>query len=180
MNLRVLYFIALLSFLSCATKDNGELERLQAQLATYQENEVEVQKIKEGMIQYLDDWSAENWEELLRKNMPNNDAFFERHKKFRETHQNLKYEILHYVGTIEQGMMWLEVSTIHGGSGGLHNDVLRGIEPSGKPIVWEEVWYYGDRKEKGGWKTWDIVSRDLDKMKSAGITCLPDDFFEEG
>ena len=172
-------FVLLIFIIACSSTEQEDIKLLKARLTQLEADQEFITKKKKDMQQYLKDVMNPDWKVVLQKYMPASHPFFESHAKFRETHHNLSFKIKYYVGSPDQGMMWLEVKSRHGGSGEGERDVLRDISPSGTPITWEEVWYFGDPKDNGGWNTWDLLVRDLDKMKSAKIECLPADFFKE-
>ncbi len=174
-------FAMLLILGSCTSKNNNneELEKLKQQLTQYEEKEQLEKETKIFIQKYLDDLEDSNWVELITQRHPDNPdhlAFVERHKKFRNTYHEYKTRILHSAFDGNEGIVWLEVSTRHGGKASNPKDILYGLEPTGKKVIWQEAWFYNMKNNQFGGK-WSFLGGDLIKMKSVGINCVPDEYF---
>ena len=93
------------------------------------------------------------------------------HQEFRDAYANYKAEIKNIVVEGNEVMAWLEISAKWVGN--YQFDDLKEAKPTGKPISWDEIWYFNvvDGKLGGNWQ---LMADGVGRMKSAGVKCLPE------
>lgn len=118
--------------------------------------------------------NAPDWKNRLGKYWSNSsyNDFVLSHEKFRQAYKNYKVTIKHLVVTGRDGIMWARVSAVH--SGKTDSDIARGMEATGKPVEWEEAWYFEVINGKQGNK-WDLLKDELSIMRHLDIKCIPQD-----
>lgn len=128
---------------------------------------------------YLSDLNSPDWENILfekywrgSSNEDNYESFVSDHKKFRKAYTNYNNKIKYIVTNDNEGIVWLRVSAVH--TSKYDADITRETEETGKPVAWDEIWYYQVVDGKLG-GNFELISDELSKLRHLGIKCLPDE-----
>lgn len=94
------------------------------------------------------------------------------HKKFRDAYADYNASIYQIVVEGNFVMAWMVITAKYVGN--FPHDVLKDTEPTGQAVYWPEIWHFNVVEGKLG-DTWNMFGNGVDKMKSAGVKCLPED-----
>ena len=102
--------------------------------------------LKEFALKYINDLTAENWEEIVVDKYGWKDIKV--HKEFREAFTDYKVEVIHIVTNDAEGIIWGKVTAKHMME--FPHGELKGLPPTGKEVSWLE-WRLQERREYEVW-----------------------------
>lgn len=135
--------------------------------------ESETTDLKQWLRTYLDACESDDWLEQLKPYQVDGvfDPDFQKSfANFRDTYENIQWEIKHIVVEGDEVMAWLSLKGKHVKKSQMGID--KDADPTGKLIEWDEVWFFNVTNEMFGEK-WDFIQDNITKMKQMGIDCLP-------
>jgi hypothetical protein len=172
---KLTFVFAFFFLLGCNQETNQvqQVEEIQAQLDQLNQSS-ELEKSTRNLVESsIEDLNSSDWKIKIGKYWPNDD--FERfavvHQKFRDAYTDYKMTIKHLTIDGNQGIMWGRVSAIH--SAKFDMDVTKETEATGKPVEWDEVWYFEIVDGKYDDK-FESTINEISKMRHLGIKCLPE------
>lgn len=133
----------------------------------YAQTETDLKQWTEAYIKAI---SSPDWAEKMIAFGWTTD-FIPEHKIFRDAYTDYKPNIKFIFVEGNEVMVWLVITAKHVAQ--FPHDELKDSEPKGQLIIWNEVWYFDVIDGKLGDK-WEMLVNGIDKMKSAGVKCLPD------
>lgn len=126
--------------------------------------------LKNWTVEYTQALSSPGWAEKMGS-FGWDDDFILEHKEFRDAYADFKASIKFIMIENNDVMVWLIITAKHVGY--FPHDELKDTDPSGKTILWNEIWHFDVINSKLG-NNWDMLVNGVDKMHSAGVKCLPD------
>lgn len=173
---KLLFALAFLAMGSCKQQNLAEHEAMQAELAQFEEQSSEEQKVREYAEAYVNAMNSPDWKTEMRKYLkegPEADAFLEgEYTKFRNSFPNAKTTIKHIALDGNECILWLEETANFAAPFSVENsdygdNVLNGIEAKNQKLTWNEVWYFDVVDGKFGGK-WDFLKDNYAVLKGLG------------
>jgi len=132
--------------------------------------------IEKYSLDFIEDLTASDWAERCKANYGWTDEWITEYQVFRDAFPDLNINVKRILIDSMDVTMWGEVSGTH--SKEFPKEELKGHEPQGIKVAWNEVWYYNMVKDSTGLKfgeKMDMVIDGITRMKQLGIKCLPED-----
>ena len=142
---------------------------------TFASPESETDDLKQWLRTYLDACESDDWREQMKPYSIDGELdpdFQKSFANFRNTYENIRWEIKHIVVEGNEVMALLSLKGKHVKKSQM--GIEKNVEPTNKVIEWDEVWYFNVTNGKFGGK-WDSIHDNITKMKQLGIDCLPEE-----
>lgn len=134
------------------------------------------QALKTDFMNYMSDLQKDNWKKLLPKYLKGGGKdFLEEHEAFRNALTDYSVEVMHLVADGNEAIAWINVKAKHIGKFEAFYDGKKSniLEPTGKDMEWQEVWFFDFKDGKFGNK-FEYLADELPRMKQLGIKTIPE------